>query len=80
MEYPPDKYMMLDAADWHNVEISKQQSAISFDNNNILNLFQIVRRFDFFRYIVFNMYLNIVYIYKHSKCKVYLKKPNYLII
>jgi C4-dicarboxylate transporter len=33
----------------------------------ILPLFQIIKRFGFSRYIAFSMYLDIVYIYVHSK-------------
>ena len=33
----------------------------------LLNPFQIIRRFGFSRYIIFTMYLDIAYIYVHSK-------------
>jgi len=36
----------------------------------IINPFQIIKRFDFSTYIVFTMYLDIVYIYVHSKCNI----------
>jgi hypothetical protein len=36
----------------------------------VLNLSQIIRCFDFSRYIVFPIYLDIVYIYMHSKYNV----------
>jgi hypothetical protein len=39
----------------------------------VLNLFQIIRRFGFFKYIAFTIYLDIVYIYMHSKYNVFRK-------
>ena len=42
----------------------------------IINHFQIIRCFNFSRYIVFTMYLDIVYIYVHSKCNVSKFKKN----
>jgi len=39
----------------------------------VLNLFQIIRRFDFSKYIAFIIYLDIVYIYMHSKYNVFRK-------
>jgi hypothetical protein len=44
----------------------------------ILNSSQIIRRFGFSRYIALTMYLDIVYIYVHSKYNVSRKSQNVL--
>jgi hypothetical protein len=43
----------------------------------VLNPSQIIRRFDFSRYIAFTIYLDIAYVYVHNKCNIFRKAKTY---